>query len=78
MKVKALINYYDKKLKRNIVAGEIYNVESEERVIELLGENEKGIVCCEIIKEAEIEETGAKANETNEEKEAENKNAKRK
>lgn len=56
MKVKALINYYDKDLKRDIKAGVIYEVESEERLKELLGANDKKLICCEVLKEAETED----------------------
>lgn len=57
MKVKALINYYDKDLKRDIKAGVIYEVESEDRLKELLGANDKKLICCEVLKEAETNDT---------------------
>lgn len=57
MRVKALINYYDKDLKREIKAGVIYEVDSEERLKELLGANDKQLICCEVLKEAETDNT---------------------
>ena len=75
MKVKALINYYDKELKRNIKAGTTYEVESEKRLKELLGENDKKIICCEVITEAEKDNKEA---ENNKKPEKNKKNAKRK
>lgn len=57
MKVKALITYFDKELKREIRAGVIYEVESEERLKELLGANDKKLICCEVLKEAETNDT---------------------
>ena len=67
MKVKALINYYDKDLKRDIKAGVIYEVESEERLKELLGANEQKLICCEVLQEAETnpKETMPKGTKTN-------------
>ena len=70
MKVKALINYYDKDLKRDIKAGVIYEVESEERLKELLGANDKQLICCEVLKEEETDkETDVTAPEENKEAE---------
>ena len=62
MKVKALINYYDKDLMKDIKAGVIYEVESEERLKELLGANEQKLICCEVLQEAETNPKGTKTN----------------
>ena len=76
MKVKAIINYYDKDLKRDIKAGVIYDVESEERLKELLGANDKHLICCEVLKESETKVQGIGNEETN--PKGTKKNAKRK
>lgn len=78
MKVKALINYYDKELKRDIKAGVIYEVESEERLKELLGQNDKQLICCEVLKEAETDEDDDTTAETEKNKAKGKKNAKSK
>jgi len=51
MKVRAIINYKDKQLKRDIKKGEEFNVKSEKRLKQLLGDNDGKYVCVEVIEE---------------------------
>ena len=51
MKVKVITNYNDKVLKKELTAGKIIEVESEQRLKELLGGNREHIVCVEVIEE---------------------------
>ncbi len=49
MKVKALLNYYDKVEKRQIKKDEKFEVATEKRLKELLGNNKEKIICCALI-----------------------------
>ena len=54
MKVKVITNYIDKLLKKELTVGQIIEVESEERLQELLGANKNKIVCVEVIDNNEL------------------------
>lgn len=56
MKVKAIIKYHDTVLKRDIKPQEEFELETEERLKELQGNNKYNLVCVEVIAE-EVEET---------------------
>lgn len=51
MKVKAITRYHDTIMKRDVEPNEEFEVETKERLNELLGNNEHNLVCVEVILE---------------------------
>ncbi len=51
MRVKAIVKYHDTVLKRDMKPQEEFEVETEERLKELQGNNKYNLVCVEVIAE---------------------------
>ena len=57
MRVKAIVKYHDTVLKRDMKPQEEFEVETEERLKELQGNNKYNLVCVEVIAEEVKEDT---------------------